>query len=569
MKHLKRFVAITISMVMAFQFCTNDFYLYAETEPADPGQTQVTNEPESGPSDSTGEAAEETPPSDIGTPEPSAPVEEQPAAPVEEQPAPPVEEQPEVASTLKVEFVDVNNASVKETVEQALKSKYVKETINLDELEIDINVEGYTLTEVKDKNDNTQFYTTETKDFVLTGNVTELQFVYEKIPDESNDSESENAKTNEDLNSIQKNHQELSVNILSTEQMISVKINRAGTEEDGQIAAGNITEETAPKYDGYTFVNATVGNDVIQYVGQYNDRVYYSIDGETGMLLEKGQDIVLNYEVTVNTYPVTYIINDETLGTVQKGADKVREGESTTFRVTPNYGNTIESVTVNENPIDGKVVDKSTNATDYVINNVTGDQEVKINFKKTESFQFTYDNGDIRQGNITSPESGFTFQNGETFSFTLKSKEYGELPDGGGKGGEWHLNQLNINGYYINLPTSFDNSALNKPVSTDLPNGVVVEVEMTERNKDGHGYNFTYEVTITGAKENIEVTSGNFKLGGRYEIIIKELGGIEAIYYGEGNKHNNWKEKYINDVMSDDDEVHSTYDFRFTLVTWL
>ena len=178
MKHLKRFVAITISMVMAFQFCTNDFYLYAETEPADPGQTQVTNEPESEPSDSTGEAAEETPSSDIGTPEPSAPVEEQPAAPVEEWPVTPVEEQLEVASTLKVEFVDANNASVKETVEQALTSKYVGKTINLDELGIDINVEGYTLTEVKDKNDNTQAYTTETKDFVLTGNVTELQFVY-------------------------------------------------------------------------------------------------------------------------------------------------------------------------------------------------------------------------------------------------------------------------------------------------------------------------------------------------------------------------------------------------------
>ena len=163
---------------MAFQFCTNDFYLYAQTGPADPGQTQVTNEPESEPSDSTGEAAEETPPSDTGTPEPSAPVEEQPAAPVEEQPALPVEEQPEVASTLKVEFVDANNASVKETVEQALTSKYVGKTINLDELGIDINVEGYTLTEVKDKNDNTQAYTTETKDFVLTGNVTELQFVY-------------------------------------------------------------------------------------------------------------------------------------------------------------------------------------------------------------------------------------------------------------------------------------------------------------------------------------------------------------------------------------------------------
>ena len=108
-------------MVMAFQFRTNDFYLYAQTGPTDPGQTQVTNEPESEPSDSTGEAAEETPPSDTGTPEPSAPVEEQPAAPVEEQPGTPVEEQPEVAGTLKVEFVGTD----KETVEQALTSKYV------------------------------------------------------------------------------------------------------------------------------------------------------------------------------------------------------------------------------------------------------------------------------------------------------------------------------------------------------------------------------------------------------------------------------------------------------------
>ena len=132
MKHLKRFVAITISMVMAFQFCTNDFYLYAQTGTTDPGQTEVTSESESEPSDSTGEAAEEIPSSDIGTPEPSAPVEEQPAAPVEEQPVTPVEERPEVASTLKVEFVDANNASVKKTVEQALTSKYVGKTINLD-----------------------------------------------------------------------------------------------------------------------------------------------------------------------------------------------------------------------------------------------------------------------------------------------------------------------------------------------------------------------------------------------------------------------------------------------------
>lgn len=171
---------------MAFQFCTNDFYLYAQTEPTDSSQTEVTTEPENEPSDSTGEATEETPSPDVGA-EPSAPVEEQPAAPVEEQPASPVEEQPEVASTLKVEFVGTD----KETVEQALTSKYVGDTIRLDELGIDTNIEGYTLTEVKDKNDSTKVYTTETKDFVLTGNVTELQFVYTQNvqTDQSEDSQ--------------------------------------------------------------------------------------------------------------------------------------------------------------------------------------------------------------------------------------------------------------------------------------------------------------------------------------------------------------------------------------------
>ena len=244
MKHLKRFVAITISMVMAFQFCTNDFYLYAETEPADPGQTQVTNEPESGPSDSTEEAAEETPSSDTGTPEPSAPVEEQPAAPVEEQPAAPVEEQPEVASILKVEFVDANNASVKETVEQALESKYVGKTINLDELGIDTNVEGYTLTEVKDKNDNTQVYTTETKDFVLTGNVTELQFVYTQNvqtdqPENSQEpstpqggQEDQNSKEESDI-SKNKTSAKASTRSITGEQTVAVESSIVLSDDEG------------------------------------------------------------------------------------------------------------------------------------------------------------------------------------------------------------------------------------------------------------------------------------------------------------------------------------------------
>ena len=209
-KHLKRFVAITISLVMAFQFSTNDLYTYAQTEDVvEPTQTEVSTESDSTateqpvePSETVEGAADTTTPPETGT-DTTEPAPDTGTTP-ETQPAEP---QQEVAGTLKVEFVDANNAAVKESVEQALTSKYVGDTIRLEDLSIETNIEGYTLTQVKDKNDNTQVYTTETKDFVLTGNVTELQFVYTQNvqtdqPEESEDSNAQQGGQ-EDSNSTQ------------------------------------------------------------------------------------------------------------------------------------------------------------------------------------------------------------------------------------------------------------------------------------------------------------------------------------------------------------------------------
>lgn len=206
-KHLKRFVAITISLVMAFQFSTNDLYTYAQTgDVVEPTQTEVSTESDSTaaeqpvePSETVEGAADTTTPSETGT-DATEPAPDTGTTP-ETQPAEP---QQEVAGTLKVEFVDANNATVKESVEQALTSKYVGDTIRLEDLSIETNIEGYTLKEVKDKNDNTQVYTTETKDFVLTGNVTELQFVYTQNvqTDQPEDSNAQQG-AQEDSNSTQ------------------------------------------------------------------------------------------------------------------------------------------------------------------------------------------------------------------------------------------------------------------------------------------------------------------------------------------------------------------------------
>lgn len=366
-KHLKRFVAITISMVMAFQFCTNDFYLYAETEPADPGQTEVTSESESEPSDSTGEAAEETPSSDTGTPEPSAPVEEQPAAPVEEQPAAPVEEQPEVASILKVEFVDANNASVKETVEQALESKYVGKTINLDELGIDINVEGYTLTEVKDKNDNTQAYTTETKDFVLTGNVTELQFVYTQNVQTDQPEDSQEPSTpqggqenQEDVQTVEEKAKDLANTVITmarllqqnSHETIKVSIKGVSEEEDFDLPVGVIADH-APSFTNYTYEYATLGEDGprVVAVGVYKigDQTfeYYSTDGQSAQLIGENS-VVLHY--SKNALDIEYIVSSDQAGTIT-GPNSAQEGSNVSFVVKPALGYRTTDVKVNGDSI--------------------------------------------------------------------------------------------------------------------------------------------------------------------------------------------------------------------------
>lgn len=225
-KHLKRFVAITISLVMAFQFSTNDLYTYAQTEDVvEPTQTEVSTESDSTateqpvePSETVEGAADTTTPPETGT-DTTEPAPDTGTTP-ETQPAEP---QQEVAGTLKVEFVDASNATVKESVVQALTSKYVGDTIRLEDLSIETNIEGYTLTEVKDKNDNTQVYTTETKDFVLTGNVTELQFVYTQNvqtdqPEESEDSNAQQGGQ-EDSNSTQEQEE------TDDEESVSLKIN--------------------------------------------------------------------------------------------------------------------------------------------------------------------------------------------------------------------------------------------------------------------------------------------------------------------------------------------------------
>lgn len=534
---------------MAFQFCTNDFYLYAQTGPADPDQTQVTNESESKPSDSTGEAAEETPPSDTGTPEPSAPVEEQPAAPVEEQPAPPVEEQPEVASILKVEFVDTNNASVKETVEQALTSKYVGKTINLDELGIDINVEGYTLTEVKDKNDNTQVYTTETKDFVLTGNVTELQFVYTQNIQTDQPEDSQEPSTpqggQEDQNSEEESDTDKSrptiraMLLANPDQMVDVTVKYDDKTETRQIQVGKIAEKAqAITIEAYTFDNAKVGNtlvDTIAYDSTTDSYYVTTSDNQlTGIKLVDTTKVVLTYKKIVESYNIAYdlYVDGEIITEVSNvidivGASTVDEGDNLEFSFNLKKGYELDNVQVEDNTL-------SPNANDvYTIEDVKENQTVKIYLNKIKTYDFVFKESSntvlIYKGEKHKSEKGASEEYGafsNSIYFELEAYNQHDIRNGAA------LNKLllTIDGvqYGVDTPTS---PSMQGDITTDLGNGISVTLKYLGTTDLGwRGKAPKYRVTISTTDSNglhgdITVIT-NYKDADSSEVWIKQADGL-------------------------------------------
>lgn len=210
-KHWKRFAAVVVSLTMAFQFCVNDFYAYAETgtpqtdsvEETNADQPQTTAEPEA--------STEPAPEAETDTADPAqTPAEDtaseqesqdsdpaQGQAPVNEEEQP--QEQEEAASTLKLEFKDEAGTTLKTVDPIALTGKTVGQPIRLTEVGVDTNIQGYTLVDIKDKNDSTKDYNANSVEFTLTKNVTELQLVYRANPKEPETTPTENdTNTTED-----------------------------------------------------------------------------------------------------------------------------------------------------------------------------------------------------------------------------------------------------------------------------------------------------------------------------------------------------------------------------------
>ena len=345
--------------------------------------------------------------------------------------------------------------------------------------------------------------------------------------------------------------------LANTEETVKVRVSGAdGNNGTVNIPVGEIKEH-APVFGGYSFVEARVDDDVIQFAGVYENYVYYSA-GETdaGTILEDNKEIVLYYESDSLKVEVTYTTQvgnaQSAAGGTVTGPVSVKRNSALTFRVEVNRGYEIDNVKINGGmPLTGtKVAD---NKWDYTIQNVTKTQNVIVTFKKITSYKLTYNNSKIMQGNITSPGNNSTFTGEKPLALTLVSDSGHQ--DGEGTWTDWLLNNLQVNGVFINVPSSYETNA---EATTILPSGTKVNVKLTkidsERISTGSGRSqnfnkYTYTITISDVYEDIDISSGNFKSNKRPEIIIKQLEGIEGDrLYGLDANGNLFKNGTINDV---------------------
>ena len=98
-----------------------------------------------------------------------------------------------------------------------------------------------------------------------------------------------------------------------TNEMVKVIYNFNGEEGPGstvnQIPLGTIANN-APDYEGYSFINATIGNTEIVFVGIYEGIYYYSVDGESALELGDSE-IQLNYELEKQKYNISFVYDDK------------------------------------------------------------------------------------------------------------------------------------------------------------------------------------------------------------------------------------------------------------------
>ena len=606
-KHWKRFAAVVVSLTMAFQFCVNDFYAYAETGTSQTDSVEETNtgQPQT-PAEPT-ESAEPAPEAETDTTDPAQTPAEDMASGQESQDSDPAqgqtpvneEEQPqeqeEAASTLKLEFKDEAGTTLKTVDPIALTGKTVGQPISLTEVGVDTNIEGYTLVDIKDKNDSTKDYNANSVEFTLTKNITELQLVYranpkepETAPTENNTNTTEDSQQGEAEEDSEADEEESdkktptirAMLLANPDQQVTVTVTYGDTTETRSINVGSI-ETNAPVIDGYVFNNAKVGNtivDTIAYDETTNSYYVTTSDNQlTGIKIDDTTRIVLNYKQYVETFDITYEVyvdnqkipnNNEALEIV--GASQAEDGDDLEFSFSLKKGYIFDHVQAGDKKVNG-------NDGIYTIEDISQDTTVSIYLEKIKSYSFDF----VESSNTTIIYNGHTYYSNsdgtvsmgtysagsQTLTFTVKGRGDQNTMDGGA------LNKLVliIDGvqYSVNTPADPESEG---SFTTNLSNGYTVTLKhagmesIYDRGKGSKGSAPVYQVTIQANSEeglhgDIQIST-NYKTSKSSEVWVKQADGVEDnnVYvkqnYNEGKTLNPNKFEFLTRTTNRETNVY-------------
>ena len=303
-----------------------------------------------------------------------------------------------------------------------------------------------------------------------------------------------------------------------------------GSSDDQTVQGGTIADNVKFQIEVngtlYDFVGAYVGDNQVKFAGSRGGSVYYAVAADSGIasLLPEGQEVTLRYQEHVDRHNITYNITgiDDTDGLVS-GATNVVDGGSFDFTVRDVYG---YEVTVNAA---GQTLTGNNGV--YSIVNVTDDVTVGVAYHANSTYNFTIPdtvrnsaNAHGMMGHGAVPNQlNITVGRDLTFSFsTVRGQE----------GANWYLDSLEINDQTVAIPRTYNQG---DSATTTLENGLTVVVTLTEVDDNGHWVEgqwwweedewvtefpeYTYTVTVSGAKEDVELTFINFVGSGHHEVM--------------------------------------------------
>lgn len=256
---------------------------------------------------------------------------------------------------------------------------------------------------------------------------------------------------------------------------INVAIDGVENVSNAEISLGDINPLI---YEGYTFMNATVDDTVINSVGKYNGDYYYSTSEVDSAYLLGSNKVVLHYQKNVKTFNISYLYQSDIVNVV--GKQSGNEGENVLFRLEMLNN----SYQVNSVSMDGTELSIDSNGY-YIIPSMKSDVSISIVTEIITNYKINVDSRYVGEFNLNLTKE-VSKGNPEWTHIGTSNKLFNKT-----------LNSIVVNDQYLNVTT-------NKTEETTLKDGATISVVSKRAWNFGKAnYDYWYEIYVKNANNDL------------------------------------------------------------------